>query len=78
MTDTEFGRQWAPETPRTSIKWLVARLHVSTPDAEVEANFRKRCAKIDAPAVLTQEVVDFAILAHAANRDLFVHVMGAR
>lgn len=77
-TNTQFGRQWAPEVPRGQIEWLVARLHVSTPDRTIEANMRRRCRKLAATPEVIQEIVDFAILAHAANRDLFAHVMGGR
>jgi hypothetical protein len=58
-------------------------MHVSTPDSEVEAEMRSRCAKArkDGKEVTDeqeQEVVDLAIGYHHENRGLYNAVMSGR
>jgi hypothetical protein len=59
--------------PKASIQWLVARLHVSTPDSEVEADIRKRVK--DCTAKQTDKCVAYALKCHKHNQALYSHVM---
>ena len=78
----QFGRTWNPKTPRHSIGVIVGRLHVSTSDDEVRSIIQSRVDIVRmknpvgwTPAIVKQ-CLDFAILAHRANQDLFRRVMG--
>jgi hypothetical protein len=60
-----------------TLEWLVGRLHVGTPDAEVRAEIRRRLAA----GVSTAErkrIVDAAVRIHRRNRRLYARVMGGR
>jgi hypothetical protein len=63
--------------PKASIQWLVARLHVSTPDSEVEADIRKRisCLLFACTAKQTDKCVAYALKCHKHNQALYSHVM---
>ena len=71
---SEYGRNWRVETPREDIHWLMGRVHVGTPDSEVEADIRRRCTDPVYTPELIQEAVDYALLCHAENRDLYRYV----
>ena len=62
------------DIPKQSIKWLVGRVHVGTPDAEVEADIRRRCSKAT-PAQL-KACIKFALKCHHDNRGLYNFVTG--
>jgi hypothetical protein len=71
----EYGRTWDARVPRGDISWLMGRVHVATPDSEIEADLRRRCAGAGStiPADLVDECVQYALAVHKANRDLFAH-----
>jgi len=60
--------------PKASIQWLVARLHVSTPDSEVEADIRKRMHG-HTTVKQTDKCVAYALKCHKHNQALYSHVM---
>ena len=62
--------------PQGSIRWLMGRVHVGTPDAEVEADMRRRCAK--ATKEQTAACVAFALACHKENRELYAAVVSGR
>lgn len=64
------------------LRWLVNRLHVSTPDSEVEANIRSRCVEAretgaEIPLEREEETVIEAIRIHRHNRKLHDFVVWA-
>ena len=64
-----------PEIPEGHIEWLVNRLHVSTPDREVERLMRSRIA--DGTSALTSDaIVKYALKVHHSNQRLYNDVMG--
>jgi len=62
--------------PQQSIRWLMGRVHVGTPDAEVEADMRKRCSK--ATEEQAAACVEFALACHHENQGLYRSVMSGR
>lgn len=76
---SEFGKRWDERVPRGLIKWLMARVHVGTPKAEIVADIERRCAGNPAftPALVRQSIA-FALACHNENRALFNHVMRGR
>jgi Na+-transporting methylmalonyl-CoA/oxaloacetate decarboxylase gamma subunit len=64
--------------PQASIRWLMGRVHVGTPDAEVEADMRRRCAKTNATEQEIAAIVAFAIACHRENQGLYNAVMSGR
>lgn len=62
--------------PQGSIRWLMGRVHVGTPDAEVEADIRKRLP--DATEEQKVECVKYALACHRENQDLYHAVMTGR
>lgn len=60
-----------------TLEWLVGRMHVGTPDAEVRAEIRRRL-KPDLDAGERRRIVDAAVRIHRRNRRLYVDVMGGR
>ena len=71
----EFGRNWHVETPRGDIHWLMGRVHVGTPDAEIEADIRGRCTDPAYTPEIVQEAVDYALICHRENQGLYRYVM---
>lgn len=71
----EFGKRWDARTPRYDLKWLMGRVHVGTPDSEVETDIRQRCEKSGFPAKITAESVKYALICHHENKGLYRHVM---
>lgn len=57
--------------PQASIRWLMGRVHVGTPDSEVEADMRKRCAKGNGTEEQIAACVAFAIACHRENQRLY-------
>ena len=57
------------QVPQASIRWLVGRVHVSTPDAVVEADIRCRCSK--ATEAQRNACVKHALKCHRDNQALF-------
>jgi hypothetical protein len=62
--------------PEAEIRFIVDRFHVGTPDAEVEADIRRRTASW--PPASQEEAVEYAIKRHHANQDLYRGVMRGR
>jgi hypothetical protein len=62
--------------PRHSIEFLVNRLHMSTPDAEVEAALRQRMVTTNPPARVQKMVVRYALSVHHKNQKLYDFVTG--
>jgi hypothetical protein len=58
-----------------TLEWLVGRMHVGTPDAEVRAEIRRRL-KAGLSAAERKRVVDAAVRIHRRNRRLYARVMG--
>jgi len=57
------------QVPKQSISWLLGRVHVSTPDSEVEADIRRRCSALT-PAQ-RNACVKYALKCHRDNQALF-------
>jgi hypothetical protein len=64
--------------PQFDIRWLMGRVHVGTPDSEVEADMRRRFAKSNATPVQVQACVDFALRCHHENQGLYRSVMSGK
>lgn len=86
---SQFGKRWHNRTPRRDIEAIVGNLHVSTPDADVRAAVQARIDKAiardvkkhgrnDWTPLIVRQSLDFAVLVHRANQDLFRHVMSGR
>jgi hypothetical protein len=75
----EYGKRWDARTPRDSIRYLLDRIHVETPFAEVEADLNRRMdgAKINEPR-LVREAIAYARIVHERNRDLYRKVMSGQ
>lgn len=63
-----------PESVQHTIRWLVNRYHVSTPDETIKADMLKRL-KGDVDARTRKEVVEFALRRHHRNQEMYVRVM---
>lgn len=63
---------------RSAIQWIVNRLHVSTPDDEVETFIRERCANAKFTKLQTDWCVKVALKQHDINRDLYMRVISGR
>lgn len=58
--------------PQGQIDWLMGRIHCGTPDAEVEADIRKRLASNPkATPEMVQACVDYALAVHHDDQDLY-------
>lgn len=69
-----------PRVPYASLRWLVDRLHVGTPDAEVSTLIASRIEKARAKGAAfseaeARESVRFALAVHEDNRNTFRRVM---
>lgn len=60
------------------IRMVVGNMHVGTPNSEVEANFRARCAKAGYSEAFTKKVVAAALYVHHQNIKMYNDVMGGR
>lgn len=63
----------SPECPTVAIRWILGRMHVGTPDAEIEAEIRRRVTEKTDPRWTPEkldEAVRFALWEHAENRAL--------
>lgn len=59
------------------IEMVVGNMHCMTPDAEVEADMRRRFGKMVLDSIV-DDVVDYALKVHHDNRELYLDVVGAR
>ena len=65
--------------PVGSTRWLVNRLHVSTSDAEIEADMRRRVAdRPDWTPELVAQLVACALECHRENQRLYSDVVSGR
>ena len=64
------------QVPEGSIRWLLGRVHISTPDAEVEADIRRRCSK--ATEAQRKAIVKYALKCHHENQGLYNRVVSGR
>lgn len=60
--------------PAALIRFHVGRLHVGTPDSEIQADIRTRCREAGATDAETEEAVKVAIDAHHENLATFISV----
>jgi hypothetical protein len=58
------------------IDWIVGRMHVSTSDADVEADIRARANKAGATKEQADDYVRQALKCHHANQREYAYVMG--
>lgn len=78
---TQFGRKWNPKTPRNHITQIVTNMHVSKTDEDVRAEIQRRIDQVRMrnpaqwTASIVQQCLDFAVLVHHANQELFMRVM---
>ena len=63
------------QVPEGSIRWLLGRVHVSTPDSEVEADIRRRCSKTTATEAQRKACVKYALKCHRENQALYCRVI---
>lgn len=63
----------ASQVPKKQIEWIMGNVHVGTSDAEVLAEWKKRCAKL--PAALAKACTAYALKVHRKNQDLYNDVM---
>jgi hypothetical protein len=63
---------------RQVIRFLMDRLHVSTSDADIEADIRARAARSDmvGPTGYVDALVDYALKIHHENQQTYRDVMG--
>jgi hypothetical protein len=76
-------KQWPVWLPQGHIESVMSRVHVGTPDAEVEADWRRRCTGATlAGTPATEEqiklVIKFALHTHHQNCKLYSDVMSGR
>jgi len=62
--------------PESAIRWLIGRVHVSTPDAQVEADIRRRTPKATKEA--QDACVAYALKCHHENQNLYRSVQSGR
>jgi hypothetical protein len=75
----EFGQLWDPAVPRSTIHWLMGRVHVGTSDIEVEADIRKRLKRNpDATPRVVDQCIAYALACHRANQSLYRRVVSGR
>jgi hypothetical protein len=55
--------------PEAAIRWLLGRVHVGTPDAEIEADIRQRTSR--ATKKVQDACVAYALKCHRENQDLY-------
>jgi hypothetical protein len=67
-----------PRVPYAAIRHHLGNVHVSTPDAEVEANMSRRALEAKATPAEHRELVRYALAVHRENRQLFRRVMSGR
>jgi hypothetical protein len=61
--------------PQGPIRWLMGRVHVGTPDVEIEADIRRRMVKNNPTEEQMRACVDYALACHRENQGLYHTVM---
>ena len=64
------------QVPQASIRWLLGRVHVGTPDTEVEADIRRRCTVCT--EAQRKAIVKYALKCHHENQGLYNRVVSGR
>lgn len=78
-TFEEYEKTVPAYVPKGSIHWLMGRVHVGTPDAEVESDIRRRLAENPAcTEEMLSECVKYAIACHRENQGLYRAVVSGR
>lgn len=67
-----------PRVPYSTIRWVVNRLHVGTPDAEVTRDITDRAEQVDATGPEAREMVRYALAVHRDNQRTYRSVMSGR
>lgn len=65
----------ASQVPKKQIEWIMGNVHVGTPDAEVVADWQKRCARAKLAPALAKACIAYALKIHRKNQDLYNAVM---
>jgi hypothetical protein len=73
----EYGKRWLVEVPRNDIRWLMGRVHVATPDAQVADDIRMRCIGPGYSAAVIRQSIAYALECHKRNRALYAFVTGS-
>ena len=81
--ESQWGREpliVAAEIPTVMLRHRLGRVHVGTPDSEVEELVRKAIAEAPHPFSEQQsdETVAAALWLHHENRSVYAHVMSGR
>lgn len=63
------------QVPEGSIRWLLGRVHVSTPDSEVEADIRRRLCSPQVTEIQRKACVKYALKCHRENQALYCRVI---
>lgn len=64
--------------PQREIFWLMGRIHVGTPDSEVEANIRRRLEGNKPTEKQVAACIDYALACHRENQELYRKVTSGR
>jgi hypothetical protein len=70
--------QISDHIPRGGIEWLMARLHVSTSDAEIRADICSRATKAGWNDALREQACLYALHCHRKNQALYRSVVSGR
>lgn len=65
----------ASQVPKKQIEWIMGNVHVGTSDAEVTADWQKRCARAKVTPALAKAIIAYALKVHHKNQDLYRDVM---
>jgi hypothetical protein len=63
------------QVPEASIRFLLGRMHVSTPDAEVEKDMRRRLISSQTTPAQRNACVKFALKCHRENQASYCRVI---
>ena len=79
MTFEEYEKTVPDYVPKGSISWLLGRVHVSTPDSEIEADISNRLAtNTKCTPEMLAECIKYAIACHRENQGLYQAVVTGR
>lgn len=76
MTFEEYEKTVPDFVPRGGIHWLMGRVHVSTPDSEIEADIRRRLPQATEEQLV--KCVEYAIACHRENQGLYQAVVSGK
>jgi len=82
QTFEEYEKTVPSYVPKGDIHWLMGRVHVGTPDAEIEQEIRRRLEAMiragKANEGMVAECVKYAIACHRENQGLYNAVVTGR